>query len=245
MLVRVTAATPWWKTSLIITSIVVALAAVAVLTRWPWNGLAGLGAAVFFWLALRNPEHWLRRLAQACVLGAIASSMVPEVAGWLALEGVGQVVFETTDALAYALLGAGVLLAGLEVVRERGKQDDDEDEEVAEQPKDPLDTDVREYFARAIALHRNVELAGFETKLRAPIRLKDLYVPLHAMMDRDPWRDAEAFASAVGGTRRDPVPQSLRFLRARSCAPTAQAYISPRNQCLRSCSKIRTTPRHI
>lgn len=193
---RVTAATPWWKTSLIITGIVVALAAVAVLTPWPWNGLAGLGAAVFFWLALRNPEHWLRRLAQACVLGAIASSMVPEVAGWLALEGVGQVVFETTDALAYALLGAGVLLAALEVLRERGKRDDDEEEEVAEQPKDPLDTDVREYFARAIALHRNVELAGFETKLRAPIRLKDLYVPLHAMMDRDPWPDAEAFPSA-------------------------------------------------
>ncbi|TAN51705.1 MAG: DUF4062 domain-containing protein [Methylococcaceae bacterium] len=39
------------------------------------------------------------------------------------------------------------------------------------------------YRAAALALHASLPLAGFKTKLRVPIALDELYVPLHATLD--------------------------------------------------------------
>ncbi|MCA9710138.1 MAG: NACHT domain-containing protein, partial [Myxococcales bacterium] len=202
---------PWWQTSLKITAVVVALAAVAIWAPWPINALAVLGAVVFLLLSLRNPDHWLRRAATGCLTGAAVSGVVPDLAGRLEWQG-GFVEITKDGMVAYALLATGVAMAALDVWRERARagasassrdargSGDDEleppDEPIRSEPKDPLDDDLRAYFTAAVERHRTIELAGFEARVRAPIRLQDLYVPLHAMFDRDPWRDDVAFPNA-------------------------------------------------
>ncbi len=46
-----------------------------------------------------------------------------------------------------------------------------------------LQTDIDAYSRKAEAFHENLPLMGFRTKLRVPIRIEDIYVPLRAMLD--------------------------------------------------------------
>ncbi|MEW6073947.1 MAG: SUMF1/EgtB/PvdO family nonheme iron enzyme [Planctomycetota bacterium] len=51
-------------------------------------------------------------------------------------------------------------------------------------PESPdFDPSIATYLDAVASLHDSIHLAGFETRLRVPIRLEDLYVPLHAMVD--------------------------------------------------------------
>ncbi|MEM7311049.1 MAG: SUMF1/EgtB/PvdO family nonheme iron enzyme [Planctomycetota bacterium] len=43
--------------------------------------------------------------------------------------------------------------------------------------------EIADFLAAAEAAHRHIALAGFGTKLRVPIQLDDMYVPLHAALD--------------------------------------------------------------
>lgn len=46
-----------------------------------------------------------------------------------------------------------------------------------------LETEIRSYCIKAEALHEKLPLAGFRTRLRVPIDIEEIYVPLRAMMD--------------------------------------------------------------
>jgi formylglycine-generating enzyme required for sulfatase activity len=46
-----------------------------------------------------------------------------------------------------------------------------------------LDREIANYLDKTAALHATIPIAGFKTKLRVPIELADLYVPLRAMVD--------------------------------------------------------------
>ncbi|MCH9685237.1 MAG: SUMF1/EgtB/PvdO family nonheme iron enzyme, partial [Deltaproteobacteria bacterium] len=50
--------------------------------------------------------------------------------------------------------------------------------------KRSFESDLRIYYGKLEALHSELRLAGFETKVRVPITLDDLYVPLDAIVDR-------------------------------------------------------------
>jgi hypothetical protein len=56
-------------------------------------------------------------------------------------------------------------------------------------------TELDRYRAAAEAAHATIELAGFQTRLRVPIDLEELHVPLHALVDLRGQGDAE-FADA-------------------------------------------------
>ncbi|MFN7955852.1 MAG: SUMF1/EgtB/PvdO family nonheme iron enzyme [bacterium] len=63
------------------------------------------------------------------------------------------------------------------------------------------DPDVAGYLAKAANLHATLPIAGFRTKLRAPIEIAELYVPLHAMVDLRGVGDA-VFADADDAAKR-------------------------------------------
>ncbi|MCP4692115.1 MAG: hypothetical protein GY859_28980, partial [Desulfobacterales bacterium] len=46
-----------------------------------------------------------------------------------------------------------------------------------------LELEIETYRERAGALHEKLTLAGFRTRIRAPILVEDIYVPLRAMVD--------------------------------------------------------------
>ncbi len=46
-----------------------------------------------------------------------------------------------------------------------------------------LDEEIRSYCGNAESLYETIPLSGFRTRLRVPIRLEDIYVPLRAMID--------------------------------------------------------------
>ena len=48
----------------------------------------------------------------------------------------------------------------------------------------PMSENINRYLKKMISLHETISLSGFETKVRVPIHLEDLYVPLDAMVDR-------------------------------------------------------------
>jgi hypothetical protein len=50
-------------------------------------------------------------------------------------------------------------------------------------PERDLQADIDAYCKSAEALYENLPLMGFRTKLRVPIRIEDIYVPLRAMLD--------------------------------------------------------------
>jgi len=58
---------------------------------------------------------------------------------------------------------------------------------LASDPRKPADTnleaDIDAYCRSAKALYENLPLVGFRTRLRVPIRIEDIYIPLRAMMD--------------------------------------------------------------
>jgi formylglycine-generating enzyme required for sulfatase activity len=56
-----------------------------------------------------------------------------------------------------------------------GKQESETDQD--------LQADIDAYCKSAQALYENLPLMGFRTKLRVPIRIEDIYVPLSAMLD--------------------------------------------------------------
>ena len=59
----------------------------------------------------------------------------------------------------------------------------------------PLDAQITRYLASLASHHATVSLAGFETRVRVPILLEDLHVPLTAVVDLSA-REAAAFADA-------------------------------------------------
>ncbi len=67
-------------------------------------------------------------------------------------------------------------------------------------PPDP-DAEIRRYCERAAGRHEFLRVAGFQTKLRVPIRLEELYVPLHAAADLRGLGEA-AFADAADAERK-------------------------------------------
>ncbi len=179
--------TPWWRTAALAGLGAAALVLVALYLPWPFNFVAVLAAVVFLVVLLLNPATWLRRMAAACVSGATATGSLPDLSAQLNVSSeavVGFVELSKNGALSYALLIAGLGFAALEVWRDRPGRP------VRDRPKDRLDADIKAYFVSAIARHKDIELAGFKTKLRVSIRLEDLHVPLRAMLDRDPrWRE--------------------------------------------------------
>jgi formylglycine-generating enzyme required for sulfatase activity len=48
------------------------------------------------------------------------------------------------------------------------------------------DSEIEEYCKKAVSLHEKIHLAGFKTRLRVPILIEDIYVPLRAMVDLRP-----------------------------------------------------------
>ena len=61
--------------------------------------------------------------------------------------------------------------------------------------------EIARYRQALDARHANLELAGFKTRLRVPIDLEELYVPLHAMVDLRAVGEA-AFADAAEAEQR-------------------------------------------
>ena len=63
----------------------------------------------------------------------------------------------------------------------------EEPEEPLPQPgpsSDPdLDVEINAYCKKAEALHATLPVAGFATKLKIPIDIEEIYIPLHAMLD--------------------------------------------------------------
>ncbi len=84
-------------------------------------------------------------------------------------------------------LSLTVLKALLNWQKEQGLQAD---------PSSSLDTEVENYLAVLEAMHRDIPMAGFKTKLRIPIDLEELYVPLRAMVDLRGTGDSH-FADAI------------------------------------------------
>ncbi len=52
--------------------------------------------------------------------------------------------------------------------------------------QDVSTTEISDYCTKAVALHEKIHLAGFKTRLRVPILIEDIYVPLRAMVDLRP-----------------------------------------------------------
>lgn len=73
---------------------------------------------------------------------------------------------------------------------------------------------VAEYLHAAVNLHRSIGLAGFETKLRIPIQLEDLHVPLHAQVDQ----------RAIGKTEAGSAEEMCRDMHASNEIPLIDAF---------------------
>lgn len=77
---------------------------------------------------------------------------------------------------------------------------------------------IREYCEKAAAFHKTLPLAGFKTRLRVPIRVEDIYIPLQAMVDlRGTGRasfadseDAEKRLNKHGGGMEISIPEAFR-----------------------------------
>lgn len=68
-------------------------------------------------------------------------------------------------------------------------------------PVEGYEDEIARYRLAAEAQHANLELAGFKTRLRIPIDLEEVYVPLHAMVDLRAVGDSE-FADAADAEKR-------------------------------------------
>jgi len=87
-------------------------------------------------------------------------------------------------------------------------------------PQTDLDALIALYLAKVNAQHECISLAGFETKVRVPIRLDELYVPLDAMVDLR-ISDSEApfqCADEAEGLRRAGMNQEVALAKAFDCA---------------------------
>ncbi|MCH9684953.1 MAG: SUMF1/EgtB/PvdO family nonheme iron enzyme [Deltaproteobacteria bacterium] len=198
----------WWRTSLVITAGVLVLAVAAWYAPWPWNGFAVLAAGLLLVLNLFNPDYWLRRSARGLITAGSASAVVPDFSAELHLDW-GAVAISKTSTFAYVAVGAGVVLAALDVWQRRRSQPrydserphalKDEPHEtlpptpndgvsIPAEPVDQLEEEFRDYFKAAVERYRVLELPGVGRGVAIPIQLNDLYVPLLAMADPRPIR---------------------------------------------------------
>ncbi|MEE4357640.1 MAG: SUMF1/EgtB/PvdO family nonheme iron enzyme [Desulfococcaceae bacterium] len=56
-------------------------------------------------------------------------------------------------------------------------------------PDEAFEKTIRAYCRKAASLHEALPLAGFKTRIKVPIRIEDIYIPLHAMLDRSLFGD--------------------------------------------------------
>lgn len=73
---------------------------------------------------------------------------------------------------------------------------------------------IERYLQRLVARHENITLAGFETRVRVPIRLDDLYVPLRGVVD--------ARANGSGGYAD--AEDAMLHVRGESDLPLSEAF---------------------
>ncbi len=97
-------------------------------------------------------------------------------------------------------LGAKVLHA-LREWRRQQEGGSGSEKEARVDAKPDASAEVRRYLMAIAARHSTIPLAGFKTRLRVPIELEELYVPLRAMLDLRPTGDAE-FADAAEAEAR-------------------------------------------
>jgi len=77
------------------------------------------------------------------------------------------------------------------------------------------DSSLTRYLSAARSLHSHIDLAGFKTRVRVPIALEDLHVPLHGLIDLRPvgpseFADAEHAEREIGERAREvPLTDAL------------------------------------
>jgi NACHT domain len=173
-------AAPSWKTSLVITAIVVALATVGVLTPWPWAILPWLGAGLFLYLELRNSRLWLRRAALLCINAGVVSAALPSISGRLDIDlGSlrGLLEFGGGTVVTLALLGVGAVLALVAAWSERGPAN--EAEAAAAAGGDGISAqELASYRAAVRKRHGFNHFVGFSTPVELAASWEDLYVEL-------------------------------------------------------------------
>ena len=114
---------PWWKTCLVVTTISFLFATLAVtLPLGRATVVVIFTGLVLAWIAQRNPEFWLRRLASSAFLAA-GGAALPTISAALDLGSSGWIRVENKDAgwFAVAFLLTAFALAALEVWRGRQK----------------------------------------------------------------------------------------------------------------------------
>ena len=85
-------------------------------------------------------------------------------------------------------------------------------------PPDTLDAEIADYREKLESLHERLPLKGFRTRLRVPIKVADIYVPLRAMIDRRATgrscfadaEDAEAKIREAGCEEEISVPEAFQ-----------------------------------
>ena len=83
-----------------------------------------------------------------------------------------------------------------------------------------LDQEIRSYCEKAEALNDSIPLTGFKTRLRVPIRLEDIYVPLRAMIDTrgtghmcfGDAENAESYLKKCGEGREIALPEAFHVM---------------------------------
>ncbi len=88
---------------------------------------------------------------------------------------------------------------------------DDAEPRSEPQPQSQSPSELTRYLQRLRAAHRDLPIAGFETKVRLPIQIQDVYIPLRAQLayagreDRafGALRDLEGFACEDGDFKRE------------------------------------------
>ncbi|MCP4674236.1 MAG: SUMF1/EgtB/PvdO family nonheme iron enzyme [Deltaproteobacteria bacterium] len=85
-----------------------------------------------------------------------------------------------------------------------------------------LDAQIKLYLTKGIAQYESISLAGFETKVRVPIRLEELYVPLDAMVDLRVSDSEVPFncAEEAEGLRHEDINREVSLAEAFECAET-------------------------
>ncbi|MEM7305778.1 MAG: SUMF1/EgtB/PvdO family nonheme iron enzyme [Planctomycetota bacterium] len=86
-------------------------------------------------------------------------------------------------------------------------------------PRD-LDAEVARYLRTAESAYKHLALAGFETRVRVPIQLEDMYVPLDAMID------ARAYDEGVFGSAAEAEAKLAGHAREHNQIPLTEAFRS-------------------
>ena len=97
--------------------------------------------------------------------------------------GIVQDTFTTADNLA-GRVATSLSRWRAEQQREARSATEKESTPVPKERSPGLETAVTRYLRSAEAAYEHIALAGFETKVRVPIRLEEMYVPLEALVDQ-------------------------------------------------------------